>query len=188
MKVDPFRSELSRFASSVFVALLAYIKNKLKKTATAHVDPSLTKQHFWLVYSPWFRMLYVIWRIDLSLSEAPLGESTFRRNDRIFFGIFVILLVIAVWWWSFKTMQSISLGKIYVSADFCFLSLERIMTTIAKVQYRECTVLIGLSRSKNMNSMDNKTSKIKSLQFFKKYIKRNIINKTAVANRPSNKK
>lgn len=36
--------------------------------------------------------------------------------------------------------------------------------------------------------MDNKTRKIKSLQFFKEYIKRNIINKTAVANLPSNKK
>ena len=39
-----------------------------------------------------------------------------------------------------------------------------------------------------MNSMDNKTRKIKSLHFLKKYIKRNIINKTAAANRPSNKK
>ena len=39
-----------------------------------------------------------------------------------------------------------------------------------------------------MNSMDNKTRKIKSLHFLKKYIKRNIINKTAVENRLSNKK
>ena len=41
MKVDSVRSELSRFASSVFVALLAYVKNKLKKTATAHVGSKL---------------------------------------------------------------------------------------------------------------------------------------------------